>query len=517
MLRVGKCKLQALAAAATLAAPLISLAQTSGTWQNSVNGDWNITDNWNGVTFPSGGGAAVLPNPVTNVSITLPAGFGTTLSNINFQANGVLGYSLIGDGSIMIGTTSSGSGTIDVASGGTGTITAQLGTQTNGNLFKTGDGGLIIGANNAFGTATGLQINGGALQVNASTALTNVAAITTGGSGQFILNNASVTGATFAGLGSNPTDGAIRSLAGNNTWNGSWFVVAPTSVGVDAGTLTLTGVVFDSAQSAANGFTKVGGGTLVGTQFALNGAMNVSVGTVKLQPNIATASRVGALTIAGDSTPTATLNLSNGALVIDNPTFAAAQATHTLVNAQVRYANHDFAWDRPGITSNNAATDIGNSIPTSIGILLNNDGGGNPLFYGDGTSLPKFRNQSVNSNTVLMRYTYLGDSDLGGTVDSLDFTLFQLGFTNSSPYVGWAWGDYDYSGVVDSVDFTLFQFGFAAQGPALGDPLLASVVDFAGAHNLALIPELTAVPEPATIGLLGMSTLGLLARRRRRH
>jgi hypothetical protein len=157
---------------------------------------------------------------------------------------------------------------------------------------------------------------------------------------------------------------------------------------------------------------------------------------------------------------TATLDLGDNALVIRNANASAASARHTSVNTLVRNAFHDFAWDLPGITSSTAANAIASGVPAGLGILLNNDGADGPLFYGPGTDQQTFMGAAVDSNTVMVRFTRLGDGNLNGTSDTVDFALFQAGYTGAAPYVGFAFGDYDYNGVIDSVDFGLFQAGY---------------------------------------------------------
>jgi ELWxxDGT repeat protein len=159
---------------------------------------------------------------------------------------------------------------------------------------------------------------------------------------------------------------------------------------------------------------------------------------------------------------TATLDLADNALVIRNASQSAALATHTSVNNLVGGAFNDFAWDRPGITSSTAEADVAAGTPSTLGILLNNDGGGSPLFYGPGTDSPTFMGAAVDANTVMVRFTRLGDGDLNGAVDTVDFALFQAGFSGVAPYVGFAFGDYDFNGIVDTVDFGLFQAGYTA-------------------------------------------------------
>jgi hypothetical protein len=68
---------------------------------------------------------------------------------------------------------------------------------------------------------------------------------------------------------------------------------------------------------------------------------------------------------------------------------------------------------------------------------------------------------------VVVKYTYLGDSDLSGAVTLDDFTLFLHGYQVPSTGSSWFSGNYDYSGLTTLDDFTLFLAGYQNQGSAL--------------------------------------------------
>lgn len=86
--------------------------------------------------------------------------------------------------------------------------------------------------------------------------------------------------------------------------------------------------------------------------------------------------------------------------------------------------------------------------------------------------------------------TLRGDADLSGTVDFSDFIALSVAYGSEA---GWADGDFDGDGVVGFPDFILLSENFGTRTP------------------------LAAVPEPAGIWLVLLSTLGLAVVRQRRR
>jgi hypothetical protein len=114
-----------------------------------------------------------------------------------------------------------------------------------------------------------------------------------------------------------------------------------------------------------------------------------------------------------------------------------------------------------------------------------------------------FGGVSVGVNDVLVKYTWFGDADLNGVVNSNDYFQIDTGFL--AHRTGWINGDFDYNGVINSNDYFVIDNAFLHQGG----------VTLAPAATTSLAAT-TVVPEPAVIG--GASPLMLLAmRRRRRH
>ena len=111
------------------------------------------------------------------------------------------------------------------------------------------------------------------------------------------------------------------------------------------------------------------------------------------------------------------------------------------------------------------------------------------------------RGEPLDPSTVLVVFTYNGDSDADGDVDADDYHRIDRGFLvqKSDPSVlTYRFGDFDYDNVIDLDDYALIDGAFLAQGGAAG--------------SLAQSPA--AVPEPSAVLLL--AGLPSMIKRRRR-
>jgi len=109
----------------------------------------------------------------------------------------------------------------------------------------------------------------------------------------------------------------------------------------------------------------------------------------------------------------------------------------------------------------------------------------------------------VTGATTIAVYTYAGDVNFDGLVDASDYGIIDnyFQFPGTS---GYANGDFNYDGIIDAGDYGIIDNTFQLQG--------APIPMGAGAAGLSGV---TAVPEPASIGLVTLGALGLLGRRRR--
>lgn len=396
-------------------------------------------------------------------------------------------------------------------------------------VTKTTSGSLLISGSNTF-TGT-LSINDGIVRVDHSAALgVNAKTVNIiGDTGTSRYPELQLAGGISLPVGmnfitSNFGDGptgtsAIRSASGVNSIGGNVLMtggLGDTAIAVDLGTLTMAGTLTNNNVGSNRGLrlrgagqgvitgnivngsgastvsvtkdnpgawqllgtntytagTTVNAGTLIANRLS-NGTLTINGGMAQLtaKPTAAHSSGttfVPALQIAGAVSPSAKLDITNNALVVDYG-FTSPRATH---EAQIKSAYAGGNWTGNGITSKTAAES--GLIETGVGIAEATD-----LF----TSFPAFfAGVSVDASSVLMRYTLSGDADLSGSVNSIDFTRLASGYGSLSGR--WVMGDFDYNGKVNTLDFNLLAGNFGAT--ALPGASLGSMIPEPG-HAIAIV------------------------------
>jgi hypothetical protein len=178
-------------------------------------------------------------------------------------------------------------------------------------------------------------------------------------------------------------------------------------------------------------------------------------------------------------------------------TTSSRLASLTIANGGIIDTNtHDLIVDYSG------ASPIGTLIEYVNSGRLNADVAGNgglPAFLAVSEAadlgLATFHGFAVDSSTVILKFTYVGDANLDGQVDALDYERIDLAIGNSGVF-GTAQGDLNYDGAVDALDYEQIDLNI---GNGVGDPLNGAVF----------------IPEPAGLmSLLGVAAL--LVRRRPR-
>jgi hypothetical protein len=226
------------------------------------------------------------------------------------------------------------------------------------------------------------------------------------------------------------------------------------------------------------------------------GTLNIAYGgkTSLAGGTASKAAQVGSLTIVGGAAPAARLDLGNMALVVDGTKTSCEQVKAWLTSGYNFNAGDGPLWQGPGISSSAAAND-------SAGWSALAYGRGSEVFDAGGNPYTTWFGRPTNDNSVLVRYTYYGDSDMDGQVTISDYFMWKSGFNDPTLEQNWVNGDFDYSGSSDITDFFMWKSSFNAMLPNLPPPAGAAA----------------AVPEPGTLVLLALAAVcGLLAMRARR-
>jgi exopolysaccharide biosynthesis protein len=336
------------------------------------------------------------------------------------------------------------------------------------------------------------------------------------------INLQNANGYTLAG-GSTITLDAVSGAAGINcSYPAAHLISAPLAL-ADATTLNVVVGCTLNISSALNNaaghaITRSGSGLLqisgsqshgVGASFAANGGTtnfnsNAGAGGANLTISVSSAASINfnvsqslasmivssggtarlsangsrlLITRAESTSGTAKIDVADNQMIIDYT--GASPIASVLAQLTSGYAGG--AWNGNGIMTSSAAANF------DLGVAEATD-----LFK----SFPaSFVAQSIDSTSVLIRYTRAGDATLDEIVDTVDFNALASGFGQTGRR--WSHGDFNYSGTVDTADFNLLAANFGQSMPGA-----------AGAQ----------VPEPGSAGFVVMlSAAGILMRRVRRR
>jgi hypothetical protein len=103
----------------------------------------------------------------------------------------------------------------------------------------------------------------------------------------------------------------------------------------------------------------------------------------------------------------------------------------------------------------------------------------------------------VDTNSVLIKYTYTGDTDFDGVVDADDYARIDAGYAARA--TGYRNGDLNYSGVIDADDYFEIDRAFGTQGAALSAPVSAPAASTGTEPIVEPEPEPEPTPAPAPL------------------
>jgi autotransporter-associated beta strand protein len=380
-------------------------------------------------------------------------------------------------GTVLFASNFSGAGSLTVG-GGVSTSTVWLesssSTYTGGTTLT--DGTLALGGNSTptIGTPTSGPIGTGSLIVSGGALPPTLIGLA---NGVTVANPLMLNGdVVFAGSGL--------------TFTNSTTYVGERTVTVNSFNVTLSGPV------AGNGFLdKDGTGTLVisssntFTQGVSVFAGSLQFGASETMPVLNVGGTAKAIVNTGGDKVLRTnaLNIATGGVLDLTDEDAILEYTGTSplprIAQLIARGYNSGSWSGTGITSSRAQA-IANSagIPhkTAIGFAEASTLGIN-----------MFDGQSVDASAILLRYTFMGDANLDGLVNALDFNAVASNFGGSNRT--WAGGDFTFDNQVNTLDFNWIATNF--NQPPLPSAALGSLI-----------------PEPYCLTL---PLILLLARRRR--
>jgi hypothetical protein len=199
-----------------------------------------------------------------------------------------------------------------------------------------------------------------------------------------------------------------------------------------------------------------GGGTITtGGLFTAGssaGIFTVTAQSASMNASTLVTVAAGSAAMAISAVTSGSTDIGAGVMLFPN----AGPVGLTTVTGLIREGFDGGAWDgTSGITSSTAADDPQHL--TAVGVLLNNTGGSTPMYT-------SFGGTAAGPNDVLIRYTYYGDTNLDGKVDTGDYTRIDFGFLTHAN--SWYNGDFNYDGVVNGSDYTLIDNTFNQLGTA---------------------------------------------------
>jgi subtilisin-like proprotein convertase family protein len=165
--------------------------------------------------------------------------------------------------------------------------------------------------------------------------------------------------------------------------------------------------------------------------------------------------RTGGLSITGNGT----IDLADNDLIVDysvtSPIGSWNGSTYTEITGYIRTGRNSGSWSGTALTTSTPTSSLtGLGVSEASGALLIN-----------GTETGVFAGQTVDTTTVLVKYTYGGDAKLDGKLNVDDYGRIDSNI-GLGP-LGWYNGDFNYDGKVNVDDYGIIDTNIGVQGPPL--------------------------------------------------
>lgn len=356
-------------------------------------------------------------------------------------------------------------------SGGTCTFSGNI---TGGGGVEKWDNGVVRFSHASNGYTGNTTITAGKLIVSADGALGTSAGTTSVTSGAALgfdggINYSTAEPVTIAGTGPAGA-GAIENISGANTFAGPITLSANSTIGATAGSLTLTG----SINTNGKALTFLGAVNLGGAITGTAGLNKTGAGTVVL---------------SGSNSYTGLTVVQAGALVLQNGASGNAQAP-VLTGAGADVQGGKLVLDYLGNSANDPAAD-----PNAFNAHISTTVAAGEIYSSTADSTHGVGwTDDTTGGKVVIAYTYLGDANVDGVVNTSDFTALAQHFNDASNVI-WPNGDFNYDGQMNALDFNFLATNYGAT------PISSQALG-------------TLVPEPVSLGMLTLAAAWIGPRRR---
>lgn len=158
------------------------------------------------------------------------------------------------------------------------------------------------------------------------------------------------------------------------------------------------------------------------------------------------------------------LDLRDKSLVIDyvsgsSPIGSWNGSAYTGIAGMIASGYSGGTWTGSGIVTSMSPALAPSSL-TTIGYAE-----ASSTFGISGAQTAVFSGQTVDATSVLLKYTYAGDTNLDGVITGDDYFAIDSAFPQHLH--GWQAGDFNFDGVINGDDYFLIDSNFPAQGAAL--------------------------------------------------